>query len=180
MSSSLEKEDPSPMTETETLGRQALAVKALAERILLDHRENEHRVFLISSASEEDCVRGIGGGLACQLAKRCHVKLGVLEGSQNGQTPPLCYRLTEALKSDHDILLLIVPALVSEDFPATILTHCDTCVLVVQAELTRKVHVREALRTLEQHDVAVLGTVLFNTRQVIPAWFYDRCFGRLA
>ena len=54
------EKDPSRLAPSGSSARPVTEISTLVEKILLDHRENEHRVFLISSASERDCVNRVG------------------------------------------------------------------------------------------------------------------------
>ena len=154
------------------------AINALAEKILLDHREHSHRVFLISSAMDADCVKSIGDALAKRLRRRCDLNPCVIDHAPGQNTHPLCRRLADGLSQGHDLILLILPGLLTGNFPATVLNNCDSFILVVMAGKTRKVHVRETLRYMATHKIPALGTVLFNTPQIIPTWLYHRCFRR--
>jgi len=107
------------------------------------------------------------------LQEACHEPLPGLKVLTAGPIPPTP---TELLSSDQftefidlarnefDHVLIDVPPLQFVSDPIVVARRCDGAVLVFDSQRTRKVSIRQSVRSLEAVGARVLGTVMNNTK----------------
>ncbi|MCS7032836.1 MAG: CpsD/CapB family tyrosine-protein kinase, partial [Phycisphaerae bacterium] len=97
---------------------------------------------------------------------------GTLRGA--GLTPNRLRRLLDAVVPNYRYVVIDLPPLEDSPEAARLAAVCDGAVLVIEAERIRKPVVFEALQTLQEAGVNILGTVLNKRTFPVPEWLYER------
>jgi succinoglycan biosynthesis transport protein ExoP len=80
--------------------------------------------------------------------------------------------LLESLKEDFSLIILPVSGMLMDATATMIAKTADGAILVLEAERTRAPVAKQAIRTLTENGVNLLGLVLNKQRYYIPAWLY--------
>lgn len=154
-----------------------LPADELAQEILQDHRKDNHRVYLLTSAMHGEGVSFVTTMLQRELRHLHDGEIIVLQPSvhcENRADDPLRKTVCEAIAKDDAIVLIDASGVLDSSSPTGYLDICDACILVVRAGRTRRAVVIEVVQRIIRHGLPVIGAVLNGEIKVIPDFIYKR------
>lgn len=89
-------------------------------------------------------------------------------------TPNRLRRLLDVLAPNYRYVIIDLPSLDESPEAARLAAECDGAVLVLEADTLRKQVAIEALQTLREANVHLLGAVLNKRDFPVPQWLYER------
>jgi len=151
-------------------------VNKLAEETLLDHRMNKNKVYLLTSAVEQEGVTFVSEILAHQLG-RLHTGDVFLfktpksdKSTSNGDQMRIDF--FDKLRQQYSIILIDAGAMLTTTSAIPFFDIIDSVVLIVKAGSTRKTLILEMQEKIKRLNLNILGIFLNGQRRRIPGWLY--------
>jgi len=141
--------------------------RRLVQEVILSHQQHGHQVFLVSSPADADGVVETGEQMTRFLSELYEGSVCFLNASEDHPNPePDISRL----RSKHDLVVVAMPDLLEEGAALAYLTQVDAAVLVVGAERTTRLQVKQSMQQLQAATTPLVYAVLYGGRDRIPRW----------
>ena len=145
------------------------AIERMIEKILLDQRRFNRKVYLITSTLPNEGLSEFSQNLSTALIQRDEIKTSLFTYSSHDDfnSTVACEKLNE-LKKDHELIIVEAGSVFQNNHYISFLDHCDASFMLVKAGGPDRDQIKTAIKEIEDNGLDVIGVIMNSFVEKIP------------